>query len=778
MAVEITIDGVRVGLARPLALGGAVLLAPVVGWLVLRGTGMMDRSSRRRLLFARLLVVVLLVGAVAGPYTVTRQAALTDPTVTVLVDRSQSMQPMPTVTDELTNGLEEEGVTVRTVTVGSGNKSRIGDGVVSALSENGSVLLVSDGQVTGGQSLQASAEFARGLNATVNAVTMTPQTTERYVLVNGPRKTSVGVDNRFLARTDGVELDDERITLTVTVDGEVTNSTTGTGAQSKRFSYTFQEPGTHNITARVTGEDGYQINDVFRRTVRVVEPPPVLYVSKRSFPLEDVLGELYDLETAAGVPADLSPYLAVVVQDVPAGEVGNASALQRSVIDGNGVVVVGGENAYDLGGYEGSQLVEMLPVSVGAGGRTATIVLVVDISGSVADELDVQKGLALDVVDQLGDANRVGLVAFDGQAYRIADVHPLEGSREQLTDRIRRLQNGRGTDLSAGLAGAGEMLGDRTGTIILLSDGHDQGTGTVSEARELGRAGNRVITVSPGGGADESHLQAIADAGGGLYLRGDETDRLRILFGGSSRQFSGEGLTIVDANHFITRGVDTTASPARINTVSVRQGADYLVAGPDAEPAVAAWHYGLGRSVSITAYGADGTLDGLLTEPDSLLVTKSVNWAIGDPERKADSSIEVPDARVGDETTVTVTADDRPTAGDIQFRQIGDRTYQATLVPARPGYATVLAESYAVNYPREYGGFGQTNDLSDAVAATGGGRFDPDDTADIADAVRRQTSQVQSVRTEWDTALLVLALLVFLAEVAGRRIAAIRRSEA
>jgi len=763
--------GTVVGLETPLLLALVLVAALALALLVfVRADGAASRRSRWLYAGSRLAIVTLLVVAAAGPYTVTTAETSGDPSVTLLVDRSASTNVTEPVADRVAAGIEETGVPVTVATIAQGTDSPIGDGIAANLRANGSVVVVSDGQVTGGRSVGEAAELARNVNATISTVTPAPTRTERYVTVSGPAKASVGVESRFLVQVDGVRTDGS-VPLVVEVDGEPVVTETVDGAGTVEVTHTFDEPGSHRVTATVQSDDRFDGNDVYRKTVRVVERPDVLYVSRGSYPFEDYLGELYDVETSDAVPEDLDPYYAVVVQDVAAPDLGNVDALQEFVIDGNGLLVVGGRNAYENGDYEGSPIASMLPVTFGEGGiGTTTIVFAIDVSGSAGEGMAVQKGIALDALSQLGDSNRVGVVGFNYQAYRIAAPQLLADNRTVLQDRIRRLQAGGATSIATGLLGAQELLGDQQGTVILVSDGQDDSTETASVAARLGRQGTRVITVGAGPAPNEEVLRRIAARTGGTYFRADETNRLRLLFGGASRQFSGDGLTIVDSGAFITSGVTLESDPGQANDVSVRSGADYLVATGDGTPAVTSWRYGLGRVVSITAYGSDGTLDGLLQEPDSLLLTKSVNYAIGDPERKESGVASVADTRVGESTTVTYRGESRPTDADRRFSTVEPGVYRATVTPTEAGYQTVLDAEYAANYPAEYGAFGTAAALRAAVDATGGRRFSASDGAAIAEFARQQSTRVREVRRGWDWLFVLVALLAFLGEVVVRRL--------
>ena len=776
VAVELT-DALSVGVARPAFLLAFPAAAAAVWALLYRGaSGTASPRSRKWLFAVRLVVVALVVLSAAGPYTVQPRQTTGDPSVTLLVDRSDSTAVTPDVADRLSDAIEAEGVAVRRVPVGANDSSPVGDAVAANLEENGGIVLLSDGRVTEGQSLGAATDLARSVNASVSVVSPEPRTAERYVTVAGPEKASLGVDNRFTARVDGVG-GNVSATLTVEVDGEqVAERTVEDAPATVEFNHTFETNGTHTVTAEIDTVDRFSENDVFRKTVRVVERPEILYVSDGEYPFREYLGGLYDVDTAEEVPEDLSPYYAVVVQDTPAESVGNVDRLQEFVIGGGGLFVVGGPNAFERGGYQGSSFASMLPVSIGEGQRSATnIVLVVDVSGSAEEGMRVQKAAALSVLDQLGDENEVGLVGFNFQAYRVSEVEPLSENRGELRDKIQRLRAGGATDIAAGVRGGGELLGDRRGTVIVVSDGGDNPDEAAAAAAQLSERGIRVITVGAGERLNERTLRTIAGAGGGSYFRATETTRLGILFGGAGAA-GGSGLVVLDRRAFVTSGVTLTSSPESFNDVSVRRGADYLVAGSNGQPALATWRYGLGRVATLTAHGDDGTLDGLLREPDSLLLTRSTNYVVGDPERKATGITGIPDTRVGEPTTVTYRGTDRPDVDGPAFRRVGEETFRASVTPTEPGYVEVLDAAYAANYPREYAAFGPAPELDRLVDETSGREFTAAQGTRIARFAAQEASGIRPVETDWTWLPLVLGLVLFTLEVSYRRLQVRRRN--
>lgn len=774
MAVSYTLaEGLTLGVEHLWPLVALPVAVGLLAYLVRRGEAgprSASNRSRRLLLASRTLIVCLLVLAAMEPYTVQTRETPGEPSVTILSDESASMDVYGNTTESLVTQIEGEGVPVTRATVGSGSTSRIGDGVVANLRQNGTVVVVSDGRVTGGRSLSVAAEEAASLNATVHRVRLRSPRTERAVSISGPATVSRGVPSQYVVSLQGVNVDDP-VPVTVTIDGETITEGELLPNETVTVEHTFEETGAHRVTATLDGEDVYARNDVFYRSVRVVEQPDVLYVSPGEYPLRSYLDSLYNVSTASSVPGDLDGYSAVVVQDTPSGAIGNVTALQEFVINGGGLVVAGGDNAYENGGYQQSSVAPMLPVSVGnATGGESNIVLLVDVSGSAESGLSVQKAVALDVLDQLGDENRVGVVAFNHNAYRVAEMQRLGANREGVADKIRRLNSGGATDIAVGLQGADELLADSEGTIILLSDGQDDLGPPAAVANQLGREGTRVVSVGVGKRVGVATMRQIARESGGSYFAADETERLRLLFGGASRRYQGENLTIVTEGTFITSGVELTANPGQANKVQVKPGADYQVATADGTPAITSWRFGLGRVVSITAYGSDGTLDGLLERPDSLVLTKSVNYAVGDPTRTQTGVTAVGDARVGSATTLTYQGDSRPEASNVSFRQIGEGRYRGEFTPREAGYRTVLDTEYAANYPVEYGAFGQSEALSTLVGTTGGQVFGPEQGAQIARQARQKSTRVRTVRDTWDWLALLGALALFTGEVVARRV--------
>lgn len=767
----------------PLALGLVPVAAAVLYYItIVSGAG----SKRRKyaLFLSRLAVVSLLVVAFAQPFVVETTTVQGDERVQILIDDSDSMEVFEDVGDEIAAGVEQQGIKVRTTRIGDGDDSPIGDGLVSNIESNGNVLLITDGHTTSGRSLEGAAASALSLNARVSAVNLQPTEAETYVTLEGPGKVSQGVEETFEVCLGGASPGNVQNSVTVDIGGETAFQESGMSAGCKEFKHTFENTGEYRMTATAGGTDMYDQNNVFRKTVRVVERPDVLYVSPDQFPLLDLLNQLYDVDTRSEVPSDLSGYQAVVMQNVPANSAGDLSALQDFVIDGNGLFVAGGPNAYDNGGYDESLLGDMVPVRSGSPDRTGDVVLLLDVSGSADADLSRIRGLGLDAIESMGDGNRAGLAFFDHRPHPdIVPLGDLSSNRAQMNQKIKTLNpqslgEFRGSDVAAGLRAAEETL-DGAGDIVLVSDGllyddpPERGVldaEGVGEAQRLNRKGINIYPVGVGEQqTDHRVMRSLAELGGGTYIKGTETERLRVFFGGSDNTPEGSGLSIINGNHFITQGVETTTDLPTAHGVETKPTGKFLVSTGKGETAMASGRYGLGRVVSVTAHTGDGVLGGLLQQPDSTLVSRSVNWVIGDPERGATDIFNVDDTRVGEATEVSYTGSSAPST-EIDFSSTGDNEYVAAVTPSETGFKSVGDTEYAVNYAREYGGFGMSNSVLRAVDNTGGSVYEPGQTETIAEEVRAYQSEPRERKRVLDWIPLALALLLYLTEVSLRRL--------
>lgn len=163
--------------------------------------------------------------------------------------------------------------------------------------------------------------------------------------------------------------------------------------------------------------------------------------------------------------------------------------------------------------------------------------LIVDISGSTGDisgaepELGIEKGLALQVLDDLDEKDYFGVIAFNNAPHIVVPFAQYT-DRADAVDIIQRLRYGGTTHLSPALAAAYDMLRNFDGgrNIIVISDGAvADSDASIKAARSMSDDGISVYTIGVGG--DPGFMTRLAEAGGGGYFRRDAAHGIKVLFG-------------------------------------------------------------------------------------------------------------------------------------------------------------------------------------------------------------------------------------------------------
>lgn len=155
--------------------------------------------------------------------------------------------------------------------------------------------------------------------------------------------------------------------------------------------------------------------------------------------------------------------------------------------------------------------------------------VVLDVSGSMMGvPLANAKKAAEALVDRLDPKDRFSLVTFSNAAWVVAPAGPIGPRKADVVAKIRAIEAGGGTNVSAGLDlgyAQAHAPGDAEGavkTVMLLSDGHANGGDT--DPRRLAlrtskafQEGVMTSTFGIGTDFDASLLAGLADHGAGAY---------------------------------------------------------------------------------------------------------------------------------------------------------------------------------------------------------------------------------------------------------------------
>jgi Ca-activated chloride channel family protein len=173
--------------------------------------------------------------------------------------------------------------------------------------------------------------------------------------------------------------------------------------------------------------------------------------------------------------------------------------------------------------------------------KPANVMLVVDVSGSMADEerlVHAKEGLDA-FFDQTQDQDRVGLTIFDDNVTQLAGLEPFSQNERSLRRKVNGLFPGGGTAFRDATAEAYEKVdaragtGDRINALVVLTDGEDTDSSRSLESvvDELSSQGDsasqvRVFTIAYSATAEGAAdaLKQIAEASGGQYYEGGTED--------------------------------------------------------------------------------------------------------------------------------------------------------------------------------------------------------------------------------------------------------------
>jgi len=783
-------------LAHPYTLLLTIPVLVAVAYLIRSG-------HRKGILIARTIVFLLLIVSLASPYDLVSRTVFDEtPSVIVIDDHTGSMALFENDTGErVYDRLQSRTPTsIHRIT---GDRSAIGDAITEFAQGNDNILLVTDGNNNHGLDLADTIAFASRINTTVCAIRQEPQQNDLSVEIIGGKDVIVDSGQSFtiMVRQAG---DDARYSLSVTIDGTTIEERTVSQTERKKtipISHTFRDTGSHTIKAEIVPEsdDARQDNNVFYKSVYVVPKPTILLIADRNSPLSQTLAELYDTTTvSSAVSVDPENYLALVldntyVNDLDKGEI---DKLRMYLRNGGGLVVVGGDRAYDKGGYYDSQFETLLPVrskeSVGEGEHVG-VVIVIDISGSVGTPyggdtaLSTEKALAINILRGISISDHIGVIAFNNYAYTVS---PLTRGlyKSTIEDKIKRLKHGGTTHLDTAQNAASVMLDGYVGakSVIIISDGKltSGDDACLHLAKTMADSGITTYAVGVGETTDEDFMQSLASEGGGIYYRPAESERLNIIFGEKPEEpddtTKGDfSISVLNPNHFISDGIKLSGSITGYNKVTPKTGAQTLVTTGTGKPVVTAWRFGMGHVVSLSTDDGAGWGGALYSGENAELISRMVNWAVGDPRRNDEIVISGDDVYLGDPALINVRSDTVPSINldgkRLELSQIDKDRYQTSIKTESPGFLDISGYSIAVNYPVEFLDVGFSEDLKGTIEMFGGAVYEEDEIDPLLDNLRERSTRTVQEPEDMRLPFLLAAMVIFVVEVAVRRLREIKR---
>ena len=755
-----------------------------------------NRSRRWIRIFTtltRATIFLLLLTAMASPFMSREEVVEGDLSISILADNSSSFELFNSTIAETLKSQLELAFPATLKYIAQGDRSPIADGVIASLKGNDHLLLISDGNTNHGRPLKEIVMFLANMNSTISILDLQPVKDDTGVVIRGLDKVVRGTEAPISVKVTQIGKETPyhikvKVGTKVEIDEDII------GSKSYDISRRLGE-GYHKVSAELTveGDDNFADNNVYYKTVEVLKRPKVLVVSKKESYFYDLLMDIYDFARQDSLPDDLSDYTAVILNDIPMSDISlqQYERLSDFVINGSGLVVYGGQSSYDSGAYANSPIETLLPVKTGSSEKEdvkkedVNIVLLIDVSGSTGGmfsgaegdkKVDVEKALALSVLDNIKGNSKVGAIAFNTGAYVVSDLVPLNQNAD-LRDRISRLMEGGGTDIAVGIRDAEFMLAKVKGSnnIILISDGITVSPGeALAETEKAKRKGITTYTVGVGGDTFEQLLKQMASAGKGSYFRPAQSQRLKIIFGEpeEDEQCNEEKrkLALVNPNHFITEGLEIDASVTGYNFAAPKPTSIPLVATCNGKAILTVWRYGLGRVAAMSTDDGSKWSGQLMSAKNSEIITRMINWAIGDPSRREDFRVKAKDTNLGEPVRITVRSKSVPSNPLVNFTKIAEDTYEGDFIPTTAGYYDFLGAIVGVSYPLELEKTGINPEMINLAYATGGEVFDPGDIEGIINKTKALSRRIETEETDVTWPFLLAALVLFMIEILIRRV--------
>lgn len=509
--------------------------------------------------------------------------------------------------------------------------------------------------------------------------------------------------------------------------------------------YRLHERGSYRLAARVVTDEaaGEERREV---SLAVAGPIRALVMGGGADRALSKALELKDVDVEFREPAavpkleDLIQYHCVILDDVPRKQLSEEvlETLESYVKNfGGGLLMTGGPRSFGDKGFQKSALERVLPVSLierqpKPKGRSGMgLFLLIDRSNSMSENSrrsDVRDGenmryarqAARALIDQLRDEDRVGVIAFDSDPYVLGPLRPLSEHRGELADRISRLQPGGGTDFKAALEIATAQLGAsnlKVLHVILLTDGDTNRNAEdhVSVIQALARLGISVTTIRIGtNDVNLEFLQGISRQTGGRFYHVDDIEKLPQLVvsdtkkagedpeSGDPRAVAGPRAPRLGEASEILRGFREEEFPASGEQPPshLKRGADlvlYTPDGPQKQPLLATWQYGLGRAVAFpfdatqpeaVTWAAWPGFGKLWSQMVRWVIREEAPWETKQTVRFEEGSpfLEVQTFQDVEETTIDAEVFTSPEhATELVLTPVAPRIFRAPLPPLSPG---------------------------------------------------------------------------------------------
>jgi len=525
------------------------------------------------------------------------------------------------------------------------------------------LVLISDGRQNLGDAASAVAALrAEGVRVDVVPVGEAPKAEALVRGVDLPSELREGQTATATVRLESTGQATGRLTLILDSHELASRSVVlPAGSSSQTFELPKLDLGLHTVRAELTVQpDTYTENNVGEASVRVFGRPLVLVLEGKAgeganeASALEAAGMTVERRPAAGGPTDTSTlgrYDATVVVDAPTDSFPRDSlaAIAASVHDlGKGLVTVGGPTSYGPGGWQGTPLEDALPVRMDIPQRkdkpkVAVVLVMETMEDPRADQ--VVLGAAEGVIDKLSPDDLVAVTDGTAGPGFLVDMTPA--SNKRAID--AKLESAALSDPTSYLPymqrGFDALMKTDAPVkhIVVLGDGDADSTAPPQMQAFLQDALGKGVTTSSiavdvhGVPGYMSFMQDIARWGGGRFYQSNNASQVPDLFLKESTTALRPWFETtpffpkIAAAGDLLQGVPTDSFPqlgGYVVTTPKPSAEQYLIS-PKQDPVLAAWSYGLGRSVAWTSDSTGAWTAGFLRSTVSgALLARMVAWTL------------------------------------------------------------------------------------------------------------------------------------------------------
>jgi uncharacterized membrane protein len=540
-----------------------------------------------------------------------------------LASRSTLDRPKAEITGRGTNLFQAVQLALATLPPGHANR----------------IVMLTDGRQTSGNAL-AAAQAAKAAGADIFYVPA-PLTFEQEVVAESlvlPQEVKFG--EPFQAKVVAWSLKDTQGRLSLFRNGEFLGSQVVRLTAGKNvFSYrqSLDHSGIHVYQAALeVGGDTIEDNNRAVGTVVVRGRPQVLLAEKDRSHARSLVAALRSqnidvtVVEANGIPKDvagLQKYDGLILSNISSLKLTRTQManIRDYVRDyGGGLIMVGGEESFGLGGYYRTPIEEALPVTMEVKQKveipSLAVVLSIDRSGSMAmstgDEkvtkLDVAKEAAHLVVDLLDERNEVGVQSWDTEFLWDSAIRAAR-DRSAVHHAIATIKAGGGTDGYPALKDSYSVLFERPALlkhVIFLSDGQMTRGDFAGLLRRMAKDKITVSTVAIGKDADLQLMVDIAKWGRGRFYYTEDSQTIPRIFTLETQLASKASLIeqpfrpqLTAPGHEAMQDIEWRTAPPLGGYVAttVKGTAELVLMSHQEDPVLATWRYGLGRTAAFTS---------------------------------------------------------------------------------------------------------------------------------------------------------------------------------